>query len=98
MYAVTEVITTAYDNISANLHTGLVFLDQCSATFYYSRHTKTTSKFSRHTSTKKRRKFTHQITVTTPMLSAVQWDAWGCRNELNHCMMGCMKWQLEVQD
>ena len=27
MYAVTEVITTAYDNISANLHTGLVFLD-----------------------------------------------------------------------
>ena len=27
MYAVTEVITTAYDNISAHLHTGLVFLD-----------------------------------------------------------------------
>ena len=27
MYAVTEVTTTAYDNISANLHTGLVFLD-----------------------------------------------------------------------
>ena len=27
MYAVTEVITTAYDNVSANLHTGLVFLD-----------------------------------------------------------------------
>ena len=27
MYAVTEVITTAYDNISANLYTGLVFLD-----------------------------------------------------------------------
>ena len=25
--AVTEVISTAYDNISANLHTGLVFLD-----------------------------------------------------------------------
>ena len=27
MYAVTEVITTTYDNISANLHTGFVFLD-----------------------------------------------------------------------
>ena len=27
MYAVTEVITTAYDNINASLHTGLVFLD-----------------------------------------------------------------------
>ena len=27
IHAVTEVITTAYDNISANLHTGLVFLD-----------------------------------------------------------------------
>ena len=27
MYAVTEFITTAYDDISANLHTGLVFLD-----------------------------------------------------------------------
>ena len=27
MYAVTDVITRAYDNISANLHTGLVFLD-----------------------------------------------------------------------
>ena len=27
MFAVTEVITIAYDNISANLHTGLVFLD-----------------------------------------------------------------------
>ena len=27
MYAVTEVITTAHDNISANLHTSLVFLD-----------------------------------------------------------------------
>ena len=22
------------------------------------------------------------------MLSAVQWDAWGCRNELNRCMLG----------
>ena len=46
------------------------------------------SKFSRHTSAKKSRKFTHQITVTTPTLSAVQWDAWGCRNELNRCMLG----------
>ena len=27
MHAVTDVITAAYDNISANLHTGLVFLD-----------------------------------------------------------------------
>ena len=41
------------------------------------------SKFLRHTSAKKRRKFTHQITVTT-----VQWDAWGFRNELNRCMLG----------
>ena len=63
-------------------------LEQCSATFSYSRHTKTMSKFSRHTSAKKRRKFTHQITVTTPTLSAVQWDVWGCRNELNRCMLG----------
>ena len=46
------------------------------------------SKFSRHTSAKKRRKFTHQIIVTTPTLTAVQWDAWGCRNELNRCMLG----------
>ena len=45
------------------------------------------SKFSRHTSAKKSRKFTHQITVTTPTLSAVQCDAWGC-NELNRCMLG----------
>ena len=63
-------------------------LDQCSATFSYSRHTKTMSKFSRHTSAKKSRKFTHQITVTTPTLSAVQCDAWGCRNELNRCVLG----------
>ena len=27
MHAVTDIITAAYDNISANLHTGLVFLD-----------------------------------------------------------------------
>ena len=27
MHAVTDVIATAYDNINANLHTGLVFLD-----------------------------------------------------------------------
>ena len=46
-----------------------MFLTQCSATFSYSRHTKTMSKFLRHTSAKKRRKLTHQITVT-----AVQWD------------------------
>ena len=52
------------------------------------RYTKTMSKFSQHTSAKMRRKFTHQITVTTPTLSAVQWDAWGCRNKLNHCMLG----------
>ena len=75
-------------------------LQQCSATFSYSRHTKTMSKFLRHTSAKKRRKFTHQIAVTT-----VQWDQQFngmlgvvVTSSIAACWALYLKWQLEVPD
>ena len=75
----------------------LTCLKQCSATFFYLRHTKTTSKFLRHTSAKKRRKFTHQITVTT-----VQWDQQFngmlgvvVTSSIAACWALYLKWQLE---
>ena len=77
-----------------------MLLTQCSATFSYSRHTKTMFKFLRYTSANKRRKFPHQITVTTVqrdqqfngMLGVV------VTSSIAACWGLYLKWQLEVPD
>ena len=44
--------------------------------------------FAAHLSKKEQKIYTSNHCNYSSMGSTVQWDAWGCRNELNRCMLG----------